>query len=318
MLLTKFLEQNYEWAQDPHLYIVEQIPQILNPPAHRCGAAGTYLYRDSDEPFKASENSQKGLQGRMTQYNNYFLPNVGKIHACLRMRKQLVALENQRVAGPPGQEYNVDHGQQTEVLAKEKIFHHYLDELNLRWRKETRKELFVPTGGVQQLVGALRRVQGLQLLLFDEDGWIEDTEYTGGERPPPNLKTMDTNRRTTAKSEPSIVVTLSAAGISQLKSRTEQSYRRLVNLVRDAFNKEMGTTDIIRVKLRKKEIEELYSAQPQNVRKLVQLLDEVLQRNQPSPIDFTDEDDDDALLVMKRIRLNLQFHSHWTTMMILL
>ena len=73
MLLTTFLEKNYGWAQEPHLYIVEQIPQIINPSAHRCGAAGTYLYKDSDEPFKASDNSQRGLQGRLTQYNNYFL-----------------------------------------------------------------------------------------------------------------------------------------------------------------------------------------------------------------------------------------------------
>ena len=115
------------------------------------------------------------------------------------MRKQLVALENQRVAGPPGQEYSVDMAQQTEVKAREKVFHHYLDELDLRWRKETRKELFVPTGGVQQLVSALRRVQGLQLLLFDEDGWIEDTEYKGGERPPVGLNTTDTNQRTSAR-----------------------------------------------------------------------------------------------------------------------
>jgi len=46
----------------------------------------------------------------------------------------LVALENQRVAGDPGEEYNVNKGNQTEVLAKEKIFHYYLDQLGLRWR----------------------------------------------------------------------------------------------------------------------------------------------------------------------------------------
>ena len=99
MLLTTFLAKNYDWAQEPHLYIVEQIPQVLENPAMRCGAAGTALYKDADAPFRSSESTQKGLQGRMTQYNNYFLPNIGKIHACLRIRKQLVALPFQRIAG---------------------------------------------------------------------------------------------------------------------------------------------------------------------------------------------------------------------------
>ena len=132
MLLTTFLEKNYDWAQEPHLYIVLQIPQLLTNPAYRMGAAGTALYKDADQPFRASESSQKGLQGRMTQYNNYFLPNVGKIFACLRVRKQLVALPTQRTAGDEGEEYNVDRGNQTDVLAKEKILHHFLDQKDLR------------------------------------------------------------------------------------------------------------------------------------------------------------------------------------------
>ena len=34
MLLTTFLENNYDWAQEPHLYIVLQIPQLLTNPAY--------------------------------------------------------------------------------------------------------------------------------------------------------------------------------------------------------------------------------------------------------------------------------------------
>ena len=127
MLLSTFLQKStaWPWTQEPHLYIVEQ-EQSLNPPASRCGAAGTYLYKDSDQPFKASDSSARGLGGRMQQYHGYWLPSDGRLWACLRMRKQLVALENQRVAGDPGEEYNVNKGNQTEVLAKEKIFHYYL------------------------------------------------------------------------------------------------------------------------------------------------------------------------------------------------
>ena len=101
---------------------------------------------------------------------------MGKIHACLRIRKQLVALPSQRIAGDLGEEYNVDRGNQTEVLAREKHFHYFLDEMGLRWRKDTNKELFVPTEGVMQLIGAMRKVQGLQLLLFDENDWKLDNE----------------------------------------------------------------------------------------------------------------------------------------------
>ena len=115
----------------------------------------------ADAPFRSSESSQKGLQGRMTQYNNYFLPNVARLRARLRIRKQLVALPFQRIAGDDDMPYNVDRGNQTEVLAREKHFHYFLDQMDLRWRKGTNKELFVPTQGVMQLVEAMRKVQGL-------------------------------------------------------------------------------------------------------------------------------------------------------------
>ena len=47
--------------------IVLQLPQLNPQFAYRLGAAGTALYKDNDQPFKSSESSQKGLQGRMTQ-----------------------------------------------------------------------------------------------------------------------------------------------------------------------------------------------------------------------------------------------------------
>ena len=245
MPLDTFLDRNYEWAQEPHLYIVLQIPQLLTNPAYRCGAAGTALYQDADQPFRASDSSQKGLQGRMTQYNNYFLPNVGRIFACLRVRKQLVALPNQRVAGDEDAPYNVDRGNQTDVLAKEKHFHYYLDQLGLRWRKETNKELFVPnTGSVMQLVDALRKVQGLQLLLFDKNDWREDSAYDGGETPPVNLQTVETTRRTSAvaqaNKERSLIIKLSKSGIDQLRAGNPMAYASLMKLMREAFAEQTG------------------------------------------------------------------------------
>ena len=256
MLLTTFLAKNYDWAQEPHLYIVEQIPQILENPALRCGAAGTALYKDADAPFRSSESSQKGLQGRMTQYNNYFLPNIGKIHACLRIRKQLVALPFQRIAGDDDNPYNVDRGNQTEVLAREKHFHYFLDQMDLRWRKDTNKELFVPTKGVMQLVEAMRKVQGLQLLLFDEDDWRNDDEYKGGERAPVGLSLVETTRRSSAvaraNAEQSIIVKMSSAGIAQLRAGQPQAFARLMNLMREAF-RQAGGDEVITLKLNNKD-----------------------------------------------------------------
>ena len=86
----------------------------------------------------------------------------------------------QQPQGDDGEEYNIDRGNQTEVLAKEKHLHFFLDELNLRWRKDTNKELFQPTKGVNQLIECMRKVQGLQLILFNSNDWYEDTLYKGG------------------------------------------------------------------------------------------------------------------------------------------
>ena len=231
----------------------------------RCGAAGTALYKDADQPYKASESSQKGLQGRMTQYNNYFLPNIGKIHACLRIRKQLVALPSQRIAGDEETPYNVDRGNQTDVLAREKHFHYFLDQMNLRWRKDTNKELFVPSEGIMQLIGAMRKVQGLEMLLFDENDWRHDTEYKGGEKAPSGMSLVDTTRRSSARTtkataEQSIIVKMSSDGIAQLQAGNPQAYARLMNLMRASFHQ--GSDETITIKL-KKDIETLQTFESQ-------------------------------------------------------
>ena len=221
------------------------------------------------------------------QYNNYFLPNQAKIHACLRIRKQLVALPFQRIAGDDDNPYNVDRGNQTEVLAREKHFHYFLDQMDLRWRKDTNKELFVPTKGVMQLVEAMRKVQGLQLLLFDEDDWRNDDEYKGGERAPVGLSLVETTRRTSAiaraNAEQSIIVKMSSAGIAQLRAGQPQAFARLMNLMREAFREEAGGDEVITLKLNKKNVEDLQKQNPSKFRRIVDIVDAVLGRKKTSP-----------------------------------
>ena len=238
MLLSTFLEKDYAWAQHPHLYCVLQHPQTTDPPAYRCGAAGTQLFKGNDLPFKASDGSQKGLAGRMTQYNNYWLPNLGRIFACLRVEKKLVALPHQRTAGEDGSQYNVDRGNQTEVLARERHFHHHLDAQGLRWQKDRHNELFQPTAGPMQIVEALRRVKGLQLILFDEDDWRDDRLYTGGDVKDPHMIGVrpTTQRRNPGRNNTvaSLVIKMSKAGIDQLRAGTPMAYSKLMGLMRAA------------------------------------------------------------------------------------
>ena len=181
----------------------------------------------------------------MTQYNNYWLPNNGRIFACLRVRKQLVALPHQRTAGEDGAQYNVDRGNQTEVLAREAHYHHYLDEAGLRWQKDRNNELFQPTRGPLQIVESLRRVKGLQPLLFDEDDWREDTLYDGGDvKEPKNLQVRDTNQRTTparSSTDQSLVIKMSKSGIEQLRAGNPLAYSRLMNLMREAYKEDNPT-----------------------------------------------------------------------------
>jgi hypothetical protein len=228
-----------EWTNEPHLYIVLQQPQALNPPAYRCGAAGTQLFAGSDLPFRSSEASRKGLSGRMTQYSNYWLPSRGVLFAALRVAKRIVALPHQRVGESGGSDYNISRGNQSEVLAKERAFHHFLDQKGLRWMKDRNNELFQPTK-VMELVNALRRVQGLQLILFDKLDWREDGLYKGGDAQQPELirevqqrKVPDRVSRT-----PSIVVKLDRAFIEQLRAGNPGHYARLVNIVNEVSGKQ--------------------------------------------------------------------------------
>ena len=120
MDLETFIGMRPEWAQEPCLYIVKQM--AMGNTAHRCGASGTHMYRDGDSPYGTPGFT--GLLGRMTMYVNYWLPVQGVIYAALRIRKQLVAEGTQRTAvDSQGNTYNIDRGNQTLVLSREKEFH---------------------------------------------------------------------------------------------------------------------------------------------------------------------------------------------------
>ena len=119
MDLTTFIGLRPNWALEPCLYIVKQMAVGNN--AHRVGASGTHMYKDGDTPFGLSSSSLTGLLGRMTMYLNYWLPIQGTIYAALRIRKQLVAEMGQRTGmDSRGNAYNIDRGNQTLVLSKEK------------------------------------------------------------------------------------------------------------------------------------------------------------------------------------------------------
>ena len=102
----------------------------------------------------------------------------------------------------------------------------------------------MPKQGVMQLVEAMRKVQGLQLLLFDEDEWRNDDEYKGGEKAPSGLSLVNTTRRSSARAnaEQSIIVKMSSAGMA---------FARLMNLMREAF-RQSGGDEVLTIKLSKK------------------------------------------------------------------
>ena len=131
-----------------------------------------------------------------------------------------------------GQTFNLDRGNQSEVLAKEKVFHHFLDQAGYRWQPDKRNELFQATP--EKLVAELRKVQGLQMVLFDKQDWREDPLYTGGNATQPiPIVEVDGARQQAARETkaPTVHVQLTKSAIEQLRSGKITQYTRLVNLI---------------------------------------------------------------------------------------
>ena len=95
--------------------------------------------------------------------------------------------------------YNITRGNMSAVRAAEMTMHHHLDaDPNVRrYAPHPESELFQPTRDVEQLLENMRKVQGLQMLLFNARSWRDDARYDGGEAPPSNLATRDTTARKT-------------------------------------------------------------------------------------------------------------------------
>ena len=235
------------WANEPFIYCCRQEPQIPSKFYYRCGAAGLQLFPDADRPYQASENSRRGLSGRMQQYIGHIRPNIFKIFAAIRIKRQVVALPQHRTGEGEGETYNITKGNMSAVRAAEMTMHHYLDaDRNIkRYAPHPESELFQPSVGVEQLLANMRKVQGLQMLLFDARSWRDDTLYDGGEAPPANLVTRDTTaRKTPARAtEQSLVIKMSRSGIEQLRAGNPTAYKRLMNLMREAYREENPKAD---------------------------------------------------------------------------
>ena len=257
MDIERFIELRPEWAYGPCLYIVKQTNAGHN--AHRCGASGTHMYNQSDLQYGADRASLTGLLGRMTMYVNYWLPLKGTIFAALRVRKQLVADSTQRTGeDAQGNAYNIDRGNYTLVLAREKEFHAELDKRGLRWNKDKKNELFVPKKGVDELISALRTIRGEDMYLFRDGSIVEDTNYRGGSRTEVAIITETTARAQPERTArvPSITVRLSKASMEQLRAGNPTHFEQLLDLVRDYIESEKPD-ETITLEMDKSDIQEV-------------------------------------------------------------
>ena len=179
MELATLLKMKPSWAYDPALYIIRQTESI---DTYRCGMAGSTLYKDADRVFGADRpGSLSGLLSRCSMYLGFYTPLVPKIYAALRIKKQLVALQNQRTGTDfAGNVFNIDRGNQTLVAAREKLMHERMDQRGLRWDNNKKNELFVPRKRVQELISVMRTIPGEEMYLFDKNSIVEDVAYRGG------------------------------------------------------------------------------------------------------------------------------------------
>ena len=230
---------------EPYIYILRQDPQIPSPPYFRAGAAGTALFATADPAYLSSDSSRIGLAGRVTMYIGHIRPNRVLLYAALRIKKAVVALPHHRLGGEGENQYNIDKGNQSAVLAAESVMHHFMDkDANInRFPEHPDSELFRPKNGVEELIKNMRRVRGMNMVLFDKKSYREDTTYKGGDAIQPII-IKDVQKRTLPErknKETAIVVRLSSEGIAQLRSGNAFAYARLMNLMREAYKDQGGT-----------------------------------------------------------------------------
>lgn len=245
MDLETFIDLKPDWAFEPCLYIIEHPATAVRgqQPVYRAGASGTKLYKDSDRVYGADrEGSLQGLLSRCRLYQGFWTPLTGKIYACLRVKRQLVATSSQRTGTDAfGNQFNIDRGNMVLVLAREAQMHAEMDRRGLRWKDDRKNELFVPgPRGVKELISAMRTIQGEEMYLFDETSITEDPAYRGGRsqaRGGTNLintqaRALPVRQAATEIRTPSITVKLSKKDIETLMEQNPERFDTLVDIIR--------------------------------------------------------------------------------------
>ena len=280
MDLHKFAMQvTPPWASQPCLYIIEHPASELTLEfpngVYRMGASGTKEFKDSDRPFGSESKEVSGLISRSRLYLGFLEPLRAKIWAALRVKKQLVAdpKKHRTATDVLGQEYNVDRGSYTLVLAREAEMHALLDAKDFRHKKDTKKELFVPTQSVQQLIAIMRKIKGEEMFVFDENNIIKDTKYRGGSEN--QIKVIQTNVRSTQDRDsktsyvPTITLKLNKKAIEELQMMKPESFAQLADYILDVLEPE----EIVR--LSKNTVQELRQQTPAAVERVVNVVQRV-------------------------------------------
>ena len=236
MELEALLKMKPEWAYEPCLYIIKQTDMIN---AYRCGLSGSSLHQDIDRVYGSDRSGAlTGLLSRMSMYLGFYTPLVPKIYACLRVKRQLVASQSQRVSTDfAGNVFNVDRGNYTLVRARESLMHDRMDARGLRWKSDKKNELFVPKKSVEELIAVMRTIPGEEMYIFGEDSITTDDTYRGGradDRVKSNtqVRTLPFREAASDLKTPSITLRLSKKAIQQLRDGNPKRYAFLVDLVK--------------------------------------------------------------------------------------
>lgn len=252
MDLSYFLDTSKpSFMGEPCLYIIKHpIPTEI---MFRCGASGTKLHKEYDPVYGSSEDPEhKGIAGRVRLYLGFWFPMQGQIYAALRIERQLVAQGNERTSTDvDGNVFNVNKGNKTLVLAREKQFHIELDKKGYRRSppkgNEKGKELFTPKSGnetddVKKLIDVLRTIKGEELFLFTKNEVYIDQFYKDTPKVDPKVtQVVETQQRRTAVDERTptdVRIKLSKESLEQLRSGTQGwKFNRLVSLVLNVLDK---------------------------------------------------------------------------------
>jgi hypothetical protein len=242
MDIQKLLEMKPDVFLKPHLYIVKQ--DIPGNNAYRCGLSGGSLYKGSDRVFGAdAPGSLTGLLSRLSMYLGFWtngLPKpYGRIYAALTIKEQLVSKPDDRLGTDYlGNPININKANQTLVRVREADFHEVLDQRGLRWDPTKKNELFVPgRKGVDELISAMRQIQGEEMYIFFENSYTTDVFYKGGSyRSATNVsntfqKQMPPRAAAEEARVQTVTIKLSKKAIEELKSDAPAKFAQLIKII---------------------------------------------------------------------------------------